>query len=780
MGDEKADVDKILKELETSQSGLTEEEAQKRIDQYGYNEIQEKKENRAIKFLKKFWAPVPWMLEATIVITALLGKYLDTYIILFLLVFNAFVGFFQESKAENAVELLKQKLRVKARVVRSSNWKQIEARFLVPGDVIDIRLGDVVPADSVIISGSLEIDQSALTGESVAVSKDRGDTAYSGSIVKRGEALAVVVKTGSSTYFGKTTDLIQSAGTKSHIESLIFGIVRDLIILDVILVLITAVYSYFIHIPIQNIIPFILVLLIASIPVALPATFTIAMAYGALDISKKGAIVTRLSAIEDAASMDVLCSDKTGTITKNHLTVADPIALNADEKDLIMYAAFASEVQSDDPIDKAILEYARSRNMMPDFSIRTAYTPFDPSTKRTEAVIRINGKTMKVAKGAPQIISQLCSMKYDDIMDDVVNLAKRGYRVIAVGAGEDKMHLAGLIPLYDPPRDDSKQLISDLKDLGISVKMVTGDNAPIAEEIGKQVGIEGKACNIHTDGKFSDECAIYAEVFPEDKFKIVKSLQEEGHITGMTGDGVNDAPALRQAEVGIAVSNATDIAKASASIVLTHEGISDIVEAVREGRRIFQRMLTYTLNKIVKTIQVVVFLTASFFAVHFFVTTPFDIILLLFANDFVTMSIATDNVRYSNKPEKWNVKAMVVTSGLIAALLVVEGFIILYTGLYLHFSKNMIHTLIFDMLVFSGLFNVFMVRERGRFWHSKPSRYLMISILGDIIGIGLISALGILVSKIPVYSILMALAFAFVWMAFLDTLKNYVFRIYGL
>jgi len=307
MASQKVDIDQILKEVNSGKSGLTEEEAQRRLSQYGYNEIQEKKESRIVKFLKKFWAPVPWMLEATIVITLLLDKLLDTYIIAFLLVFNAAVGFFQESKAENAVELLKQKLSVKARVERSGVWKQVEARVLVPGDVIDIRLGDVVPADSVILSGSLEIDESALTGESVAVTKDTGDIAYSGSVVRRGEALAIVYKTGSATYFGKTTSLVQSAGSKSHIESLIFNIVRDLIVIDVLLVIITAVYSYFIHIPIPTIIPFVLVLLIASIPVALPATFTIAMAYGALDISKKGAIVTRLSAIEDAASMDVLC-----------------------------------------------------------------------------------------------------------------------------------------------------------------------------------------------------------------------------------------------------------------------------------------------------------------------------------------------------------------------------------------------------------------------------------------------------------------------------------------
>ncbi|WP_048161935.1 plasma-membrane proton-efflux P-type ATPase [Thermoplasma acidophilum] len=780
MASQKVDIDQILKEVNSGKSGLTEEEAQRRLSQYGYNEIQEKKESRIVKFLKKFWAPVPWMLEATIVITLLLDKLLDTYIIAFLLVFNAAVGFFQESKAENAVELLKQKLSVKARVERSGVWKQVEARVLVPGDVIDIRLGDVVPADSVILSGSLEIDESALTGESVAVTKDTGDIAYSGSVVRRGEALAIVYKTGSATYFGKTTSLVQSAGSKSHIESLIFNIVRDLIVIDVLLVIITAVYSYFIHIPIPTIIPFVLVLLIASIPVALPATFTIAMAYGALDISKKGALVTRLSAIEDAASMDVLCSDKTGTITKNHLTVSDPLPLNATREDLIRYAAYASEMASDDPIDKAILEYAKNANLLPDLSLRSSFLPFDPSTKRTEATIKVEGKTLRVAKGAPQIISELCGMRYEDIMDKVIEIAKRGYRVIAVGAGENSMHLVGLIPLYDPPRDDSRKLISDLKNLGVSVKMVTGDNAPIAEEIANQVGIEGQVCSLHGNQKISDECGIYAEVFPEDKFKIVRSLQEAGHVTGMTGDGVNDAPALKQAEVGIAVSNATDIAKASASIVLTHEGISDIVEAVKEGRKIFQRMLTYTMNKIVKTIQVVIFLTASFFAVRYFVTTPFDIILLLFANDFVTMSIATDNVRYSNRPEKWNVKALIVTSGLIAALLVVEGFIILYLGIYLHFSKDMIHTLIFDMLVFSGLFNVFMVRERRRFWHSRPSRYLLVSIAGDIVGISLISTFGILVTGIPFYSVLIVLGFAFAWMAVLDTIKNYLFRIYGL
>lgn len=671
-------------------------------------------------------------------------------------------------------------------MLRDGKWTKIQARELVPGDIIRVRLGDLVPADAKILEGTVEVDQSALTGESMAVEKGEGDVLFSGSVVRRGgEATCIVMLTGSHTYFGKTTELVKNAGSKSHIESLIFGIVRNLIILDIVLVLGIIAFSLLEHVSINQVLPFSLVVLIASVPVALPATFTIAMAIGALEMSKKGVLVTRLNAIEDAASMDVICMDKTGTITENRLRVVKPRAYKGSDEELIMYACLASDEASQDPIDLAIISYAKEQHISVNYANRTEFKPFDPSTKRTEAVIDMNGKKLTIIKGAPpQVVAKLCKRKYEEIEQDVESYASRGFRVIAVAVGGKELELLGIIPLYDKPRPDSKELITELNSFGVHAKMVTGDNYAIAKEVGAEVGMEGHVCTVQDikEGKDSiDDCSIFAEVFPEDKFLIVKGLQDGGHVTGMTGgDGVNDAPALKQAEVGIAVSNATDVAKASASIVLTHEGISDIVEAVKSGRRIYQRMLTYTLNKIMKTMQVVIFLTTSFLVVRFFVTTPFDVILLLFANDFVTMSIATDNVRYSMKPERWNVKALTMSSGILSALLVLEGFIVLWLGLKLGLRPSGIHTLVFDTLVFSGLFTVLMVRERKRFWHSMPSKWLALSIVIDIIVISSISVAGILVTPIPLMDVLITLAFTFSWMILMDLVKNYVFKYYDL
>jgi len=775
-------LDQTYSRLESSSKGLDDRDIPARHDKYGFNEVISKKESGIKKFASKFWSPIPWMLEITIVITAVLGKYRDMYIIAFLLLFNGVLSFLQESRAQNAVELLKQKLHVKARVLRDGKWKQVEARDLVPGDVIHIRNGDIVPADLKIIRGDVQVDQSSLTGESLPVSRSSAQLLYSASTVKKGEADAIVIYTGSKTLFGKTTDLVATAGSKSHIEKLILGIVKYLVVIDSLLVVSIVAFSYYIHIPTGDIIPFALVVLITSIPVALPATFTIAMSVGAAEMSKKGVLVTRLTAIEDAASMDVVCLDKTGTITKNVLSVMDPITYDCTEKDLLSYAVVASDSSSEDSIDDAVIEYAKLKGYFPDISKRTSFIPFDPHTKRTEALIEAENGTLKLVKGSPPVLMKLYSYP-EKMTEDVDNLSKKGYRVIAVAIEDGARRILGLIPLHDPPREDSSKLINELKDLSIDSKMVTGDSKAIAGEIASQVGIGTRTCDVSDALKGTgsiDNYDVFSEVFPEDKYAIVKKLQNEGHIVGMTGDGVNDAPALKQAEVGISVSTGTDVAKAAASIVLTHEGVSDIVEAVKSGRRIYQRMLTYILNKIIKTIQVVFFLTISFFIFRFFATTPFDIILLIFANDFVTMSIATDNARYSLKPEKWGTRHIITTSGILAALLVGEGLMALYIAIRLGLSHPEIDTFIFDILVFSGQFTVYMVRERDRFWKSMPGKWLLLASTVDIIFVSLISIEGILVTPIGYLLVLFAIGLTFVWMAFMDTFKNLVFRRYGL
>ena len=775
--------EETIKLLSTASDGLTEAEAKNRLEKYGMNTVQEERTNPILKFLKKFWAPVPWMLEITAVVTFLMGKDVDTYIIISLLLFNGFIGFLQESKADNAVELLSQKIRVNARVIRDKKWKQIPSAELVPGDVVYVRMGDLVPADLKIIFGEVSVDQSQLTGESVPVRRTSNEVIFSGSVLNRGEANCVVLFTGSKTMYGRTAELVKSAKSESHLEKLVIGIVKYLAIVDISLVLGLIVFSLFFKVPLNEVIPFSLVVLIASIPVALPATFTVATTYGALDLSKKGALVTKLSAVEDAATMDSICFDKTGTLTQNRLTVSDPIPFGITTQELISFAMAASNESSLDSIDLAIINYGKKIDATTERFTIKKFVPFDPSTKRTECLIDIDGKEVLVAKGAPQVITEMLEpRKIDEISDKVTSLAVRGYRSIGVGVSRDgKKEFSGIIPLRDPPLPDSADLIKKLKSLGLKTRMITGDSAPIAKEISKEVGIGENICRIsevRKGEKNVEDCDTFAEVLPEDKFIIVKSLQKMHHITGMTGDGVNDAPALKQAEVGIAVSSATDVAKASASIVLTHPGLTDIVYTVEDGRKIFQRMLTYTLNKITKTIQVVVFLTVSFFIFRFFVTTPFDIILLIFANDFVTMSIATDSVRPSVNPEKWNVKSLLGSSISLAAFMVVESFIALVIALRLGLNHSQIDTFIFDMLVFSGLFTVFMVRERGKFWNSMPGKWLIISTIADITFVSLMSFLGILVTPIGVKFVAISLGLAFLSMVIIDEFKGPIFEHY--
>ena len=783
---EKQDINEVLRQLDASKNGLNEEQVKARQSKYGFNTVEKEKESRLKKFLSKFWSPVPWMLEATAIISYALGKRVDTYIILALLLFNSLVSFFQESKANNALELLEKKMMTNARVLRNSAWIEVQSKDLVPGDIIHCRLGDLVPADVKMMSGEILVDQSALTGESNAVSKVAGGLLYSGSVLKRGEATGVVVSTGSKTFFGKTAELVKVAKSDSHLEKLILSIVKYLIAIDVALVISLFIFSLIYGVSIYNTIPYLLVVLIASVPVALPATFTIASAYGAIDLSQKGALVTRLSAIEDAASMDAICFDKTGTLTQNKLSVSDPVVYGVNMKEMLLYAVLASDVSSQDSIDLAVLDHARRAGVdSKDYKIKK-FVPFDPSTKRTAAVAQGKGMIISVTKGAPQVILELSKqVEKESVLRKVEELATKGFRSIGVARsvnGED-YEFCGLIPLHDTPRDDSAGLIKRIRELGIRPRMITGDSKPIALEIAREIGMGEKICEIpaSSDGEWDvEDCDAFAEVLPEDKFNLVKALQKKKHITGMTGDGVNDAPALKQAEVGIAVSTATDVAKASASIVLTHQGIMDIVSAVEDGRKIFQRMLTYTLNKIIKTMQVAFFLTISFFIYGFFVTTPFDVILLLFANDFATMAIATDNVRFSNKPEKWNVRSLVGSSIGLSAFVIAEAFFVLWTATELNLTLGQIQTYIFDMLVFSGQFTVYMVRERKRFWSSRPSKWLLLASICDIIFISAISATGILVTAIPIEYVLLVLVIAFAVMVAADNFKNIIFRHYNL
>jgi H+-transporting ATPase len=766
-------------ESDTAQNlkGLTKEEAEELLKQYGLNAIKEQKKGAFLIFISKFWGPVSWMLEFTFIIELILGKYAEAYIIIGLILFNAIIAFTQENKANEALELLKQQLKIITRVLRDGKWIKLSAEQLVPGDIIHIRMGDLVPADTEIISGNVMVDQSSLTGESQPVDREQGGTIYSGSVIKRGEATCKVIATGANSYFGKTAELIKSAKTKGHLEELIMKIVRYFIMIDGMLVGAILIYAFIYKLNFAEILPFALILLVASIPVALPVTFTLATALASLELSKKGILVTHLSAIEDIASMEELCSDKTGTLTENILTLSAFKSFQPfSDNELLSYAMAASDESDQDPIDMSIISYIKNnKTKIIEFGNKIKFIPFDPQTKRSEAIYEKSNDKQKIriVKGSPIVISQIAHNS-ELISKESKNFEANGFRVLAVAMGnenDEKLTLVGLLGLSDPPREDSKQLLQELKDLGVRVRMVTGDTELTAKTIAAKIGLGQNICK-RDSFKNPAQCDVFAGVFPEDKFHLVQGLQKLKKITGMTGDGVNDAPALKQAEVGIAVSNATDVAKASASLILTKPGLENIVDAVKDGRMVYQRMLTYTLNKISKTFQVAFFLSLGLLIFGVFVTTPTLILILIFANDFVTMSLAEDNVVYSNKPDKWHIKLIVTASLIIAGAWLIYSFLVYIIGAdVLNLSLAKIQTLVFLALVFSGQATVYLVRERRHFYKSRPGTYLMLATLGDLIAVTLMAYFGILMAPISLIYIASLLFGTFIYMVILDFIK---------
>jgi H+-transporting ATPase len=765
--------------------GLSAAEAARRLAQYGPNEVAEEKPHPLLALLRKFWSPVPWMLEVTIILQLVLDKWDEAAVIAVLLVVNAVMGFIQEGRANKALALLRQRLDIQARVLRDGRWQRVPARELVPGDVVHVRMGDLIPADLNLAEGRIQIDQSTLTGESLPVEAGPGVDAWSGSVVTRGEASGQVTATGTRTRFGKTAELVRGAKTVSHLEAVIFGIVKYLVILDMALVAALLVYAIATGMTLTEVIPFALILLVASVPVALPATFTLATALGSLELAKRGVLVTRLSAIEEAAAMDVLASDKTGTITENRLNLA---ALKpsdgTSENDLLRWAALACDEATQDPIDIAILDAARERKLLENLPRRIRFTPFDPQTRRSETVFEENATARRAIKGAAVEVAALASAP--GVAAEIDALATSGYRVLGVAFGDETtLQFAGLVALQDPPREDSAALVESLRQLGVRVIMVTGDGQATAQTVAKTVGIGERACpaRLLADDPHQaiTQCDVFAQVFPEDKFHLVQALQGSGHVTGMTGDGVNDAPALKQAEVGIAVANATDVAKAAASLVLTNPGLTDVVAAVETSRRIYQRMLTYTLNKIIKTLEIAIFMSVGVMLTGVFVITPLLIVLLLFTNDFVTMTIATDRVEFSRKPERWRIPTLMLTAAPLAALILVLSFSVFFAGRdWLHLPLPQLQTLIFVMLVFTGLGNVYLVRERHHFWQSRPSRWLLFATVLDLAVVSTMASQGILMTAISPALIGGLLVVALVYLVMMDFLKIRIFRNIGL
>ncbi|MCL4509578.1 MAG: plasma-membrane proton-efflux P-type ATPase [Bacteroidetes bacterium] len=794
----KISIEDTFKFLEAVENGLSDVEVKRRLGVFGRNEIKEKKKNPLLEFFRRYWGPMPWLLELAMVLSILLGHKPEGIIIFALLTINASIGFMQSRGSQKAVELLKQRLAIKAKVLRNGEWKLIESSEIVPGDVVVVKLGDIAPADVKIINGDLSVDESALTGESLPAERHDSDIIYSGSVIRRGEGKCFVVNTGANTYFGKTAELVKIAKPKSHQEEIIIAIVKYLMYVGIAASLVVAVYAFLMKFSVIVILTFIVVFLIGAVPVALPTVMTIVQAVTGVKLVREGVLVTRLDSIEDAASISVLCLDKTGTITQNKLSVIDTVPFSGYKKeDVIRYAALSSITEGMDLIDTAIIDYANTSGISPDSQKQISYTPFNPAIKRTEAVVESDGKRCRVVKGATQIIRGMCKRldvkSAEEIEKVVEGYSQKGYRALALAKSVegdfDDLDFVGILLMADPPRPDSAQMIKEIKALGIKPMMLTGDNIAIAQEVSRQVGIGEKIIclseieSLSEDEKMKavSESDGVAEIYPEDKFRIVKLLQSRGHMVGMTGDGVNDAPALKQAEMGIAVSSSTDVAKVSASVVLTEPGVRVIVEAVKRSRDTYQRMLTWVINKVTKVIQVVGLLTVGFFMIHEMALSLLGMLLLVFANDFVSMSIATDNVKYTIDPDNWNVKKIMIASLFIGVLLVVEGIAAILWGVnYYHLNYQELQTFVMLMLIFTSQFNVLIVRERNFFWTSIPGKALLASTMGSLVVFTLIGIYGVIVTPLAWNQVVAALGFSAAFVLAIDFPKYYVFKKVGL
>jgi len=787
----------VEKKLESSPDGLSQAEAQKRLTQYGPNEIEEKKTNPFLKFLTYFWGPIPWMIEAAVILSGIVRHWLDFFIILLLLVSNAVVGFWEEHQAGNAIAALKAKLAINAKVKRDGKWITPAARELVPGDVIRVRLGDIVPADARLLEGDpVEVDQSALTGESLPATRNPGEAVFSGSIIRQGEIDAMVYATGANTYFGKTAQLVQEAHTVSHFQRAVLKIGDYLIILAVSLVVLILAVALFRGDPILSTLEFALVLLVAAIPVAMPTVLSVTMAVGARLLAKKEAIVTRLSAIEELAGVDVLCSDKTGTLTENKLTLGDPFSVSGIPADqLILDAALASRAEDKDTIDLAVIGGLKNDQALKGYQV-VHFQPFDPVHKRTEATVKASdGTQFYVAKGAPQVILEM-STNAGEIklaVEKAVNeFAARGFRSLGVARAdqEGKWCFVGVLPLFDPPREQAKATIASARQMGVNVKMVTGDQMAIAQETARQLGMgtnildasglgDTKRQETAQSAESIEKADGFAQVFPEHKFHIVDVLQKLGHIVGMTGDGVNDAPALKKADCGIAVSAATDAARAAASIVLLSSGLSVIIDAIKESRRIFQRMNSYAIYRIAETLRVLFFMTLAILVFNFYPLTAVMIVMLALLNDGAILSIAYDNVHYKDKPEAWNMRLVLGISTVLGLIGVVSAFGLFYLGeRVFHFDRAHIQTLMYLKLSVAGHLTIFLTRTRGSFWSIRPARILWAAVLGTQIVATLIAVYGLFMTPLGWGWALFVWGYALAWFLVNDRVKLLAYRIF--
>ncbi len=784
-------------ELGASIDGLTGAEAQARLKKCGYNELLEEKTNPVLKFLSYFWGPIPWMIEVAAILSAVVRHWEDFGIILALLLMNAGVGFWEEFQAGNAIAALKATLALQAKVKRDGQWSTIPARELVPGDLMRIRIGDIIPADARLLEGDpILADQSALTGESLPVTRKSGDAVYSGSIVKQGEIDAIAYATGQNTYFGKTAHLVETAHTVSHFQKAVLKIGDYLIVIAIALVTLILVVALFRGDRMITTLQFELVLTIAAVPVAMPAVLSVTMAVGARTLAHKKAIVTRLAAMEELAGIDVLCSDKTGTLTQNKLTMGDPFCVGGVRvEEVVLAASLASRAENQDPIDLAVLSVVKDKQELRNYQV-LHFQPFDPVHKRTEATVKgVDNIQFRVTKGAPQVILELATdaTAVRGEVDKAVNeFAARGFRSLGVARSEKngQWRFLGVLPLFDPPREDSKSTIATASQMGLKVKMVTGDQIAIAKEMARQLGLgqnildasllaEGKHHEAGQLAQAIEQADGFAQVFPEHKFHIVGVLQKEKHIVGMTGDGVNDAPALKLADAGIAVSGATDAARAAADIVLLNPGLSVIIDAIKESRKMFQRMNSYAIYRITETIRVLLFMTLSILVFNFYPVTAVMIVLLAILNDGAILSIAYDRVRYANRPESWNMPLVLGIATVLGIAGVVASFGLFYLGeRVFHLNREVIQSFMYLKLSVAGHLTIFVTRTRRAFWSIPPAPILLVAVIGTQLLATFIAAYGIFMAPIGWRWALFIWGYALAWFFVNDRIKLVAYRVF--
>jgi H+-transporting ATPase len=771
-------------------TGLTAEEAAARLQRYGPNALEERHRGVVLELLSHFWQPIPWMIEAALVLTAVTARWTDFGVILALLLLNGLVGFWEEHQAANAIDALKQRLAKHARVLRDGQWQLVGAEQLVPGDLIRVQRGDVIPADGVVVDGTAEADESVLTGESLPVEKHPGDEVLSGTTLSRGAPQVRLHATGASTKFGRTAELTGAEPPVSHFQQAIFAIGRYLIVIALALVGVIVVVSLLRGTSLTSTLEFALVVTIASIPVALPAVLSVTMAVGARYLAKREAVVSHLPAVEEMSGVDVLCSDKTGTITSNHLAIADVAVIDegSSRDQILRDAALTVEQDGDDPIDAAILAAVGQ----PVTGVQVLeFDPFDADRKRAEAHVRdADGTEYRVAKGAVQAILDLASGSArgnDRVSRATAQFAAKGYRALAVARATDSdWRLTGVLAIQDPPRDDSRATLERAKQLGVTVKMVTGDRIEVARQIGGEVGIGTQVLEAASLQRLQDEplaAAVesadgFAEVVPEDKYRIVKALQSRGHIVGMTGDGVNDAPALKRADAAIAVSGATEAARAAADIVLLAPGLSVIVEAIHRAREVFRRMTNYAIYRITETIRVVLFVTLSIVAFNFFPVTATQIVLLAILNDGAVLTIAYDRVKPSPRPERWNLHEVLSIATVLGLGGVIQSFTLVWVAIGpLGIGHAEVQTLMYLKLSVAGHLTLFVVRTRGRLWSQPhPARILLVAVIGTQILATAIAASGLLMHPLRWDLVALAWGYALIWMLFFDQLKLIAYR----